>query len=439
MRKPAMRNFCRSLAGWVGSLICCTLLAANASYAEGTTSLPYHSLVILGKAVETDINPIVQGGRMLVPIRVISERLGANVTYDGISKSVRIEHNPHVIQLQIGVQKTSVDGKDITLDTAPIIYRNRTMVPLRFVSQALQYEVEWDQSSGVAMISNRSAEPVLHTVSRGESLWTISNHYQVPVSVLKEENQLKTDLIKEGMTLVIPRESRMAVQAMAHSGNLYVVQPGDSLSVIAKNHATTVEAIQQQNGMIQPILHMGQVISLPPGASPSAQPLMKYMQDQSLASPRYKFPLGTNVMYEPIVDTFGDSRTWGASGGSRRSHEGIDLVAPKGTPVYSVSDGKVVQIGWNQYGGWRLAILDETGKYQYYYAHLSAYTPSVRLGTKVKAGQMIGFVGNTGYGPAGTQGKFISHLHFGMYQSAGGRPVNPFYYLKYWETNRMQG
>ncbi|WP_277423830.1 M23 family metallopeptidase [Staphylospora marina] len=139
-----------------------------------------------------------------------------------------------------------------------------------------------------------------------------------------------------------------------------------------------------------------------------------------------------HVSYE---DTWGASRTYGG----KRQHEGTDIMAPKGTPVVSVSDGEVVRKGWNRLGGWRLMIRDEHHpQMHYYYAHLSKYADGVEEGEKVKRGQVIGYVGDTGYGPEGTTGKFPPHLHFGLYVSEGllpypWKPVNPYALLRVWE------
>ncbi|MDK2919623.1 MAG: peptidoglycan LD-endopeptidase LytH [Candidatus Petromonas sp.] len=106
------------------------------------------------------------------------------------------------------------------------------------------------------------------------------------------------------------------------------------------------------------------------------------------------------------VDDFGADRTYG---GSRR-HEGNDIMADKGTPIVSMTDGKVTKMEWNDYGGWRIGITTDKGTY-FYYAHLDRYEDGIKEGDKVKAGDVIGYVGDTGYGPPVTTGKFDPHLH----------------------------
>ena len=101
-------------------------------------------------------------------------------------------------------------------------------------------------------------------------------------------------------------------------------------------------------------------------------------------------------------DTFGAARA-DVSGGW---HHGEDIFAPLGTPLLAVADGTVYSVGWNDIGGWRVWLRDRAGN-EFYYAHLSAYSPLAVNGRQVKAGDVIGFMGKTGdaeFSPV--------HLHF---------------------------
>ena len=98
-------------------------------------------------------------------------------------------------------------------------------------------------------------------------------------------------------------------------------------------------------------------------------------------------------MYGPssFVDTFGAVRGDISSGW----HHGDDIFAPLGAPALAVAAGTVFSVGWNTIGGNRLWLRDGQGNL-FYYAHLSAFTPLAVNGTKVNAGDVLGFVGNTG-------------------------------------------
>lgn len=145
------------------------------------------------------------------------------------------------------------------------------------------------------------------------------------------------------------------------------------------------------------------------------------------------FPMEKGT-YDPFDDTWGAGRTFGGD----RTHEGNDIMAKTGVRLYSAVDGKVTQKRWRELGGYTLMI--ESNGYSLYYAHMIKYEPGIKEGDQVKKGQPIGYVGDTGYGPEGTRGKFAPHLHFGIYK--GSTAVNPFATLKHWEAGggpRMNG
>ncbi len=113
-------------------------------------------------------------------------------------------------------------------------------------------------------------------------------------------------------------------------------------------------------------------------------------------------------------DDFGVSRTYGY----RRNHLGHDMMSQVGTPVIAVESGYVAELGWNQYGGWRVGINSFDGKRYYYYAHLRQnrpYAEGLEKGDIVQAGDVIGYVGRTGYSAQENVNNIDEyHLHFGL-------------------------
>jgi len=107
-----------------------------------------------------------------------------------------------------------------------------------------------------------------------------------------------------------------------------------------------------------------------------------------LSTGGYVFPV-----YGPASfgDTFGAPRA-DVSGGW---HHGEDIFSPLGTPLLAVADGTVFSVGWNDIGGWRVWLRDRAGN-EFYYAHLSAYSPLAVNGRQVRAGDVLGFMGKTG-------------------------------------------
>lgn len=124
-------------------------------------------------------------------------------------------------------------------------------------------------------------------------------------------------------------------------------------------------------------------------------------------------PIAKNYPYNDY-DDFGVARSYGF----KRQHLGHDMMGQVGTPIIAVESGYVEAIGWNQYGGWRLGIRSFDGKRYYYYAHLRKnypYHKSLQEGSIVQAGDVIGYLGRTGYSRTeNTNNIDDAHLHFGI-------------------------
>ena len=96
-------------------------------------------------------------------------------------------------------------------------------------------------------------------------------------------------------------------------------------------------------------------------------------------------------------------------------------------------------MGWNQFGGWRVGIRDNHNSY-HYYAHLAKFEEDLKVGHIVEPGQVIGYVGSTGYGKEGTSGKYSPHLHYGIYKFNGRTEsaFDPYPFLLKWEKEAKQ-
>ncbi len=155
------------------------------------------------------------------------------------------------------------------------------------------------------------------------------------------------------------------------------------------------------------------------------------------------FPVPESSVNHKAVIRF--ENTWQAERnyGGKRKHEGIDLMADPDKsgyfPIVSMTDGTVEQVGWLEKGGWRIGIRSAGGNY-YYYAHFHSYIKEWKNGDQVKAGEVLGYMGDTGYGPEGTTGQFPVHLHVGIYlpsEEGGERAVNPYWMLRYLESQKL--
>ena len=180
-----------------------------------------------------------------------------------------------------------------------------------------------------------------------------------------------------------------------------------------------------------------------PGAPADAGPVCGDLRGAPEGG-RIVFPL-ERQFFSSYEDTWGAPRTQGG-------HEGTDLMAPSGSPEYAITDGTVVPVagsdadGWNTLGGNAVMLRADysIGPVQagdlFYYAHLERESP-LEIGTRVRAGQVIGYAGDTGQGPPGTSGLFPPHLHLGWYDGTGGREdapsgaMNPYPLLEWVKSN----
>ena len=124
-------------------------------------------------------------------------------------------------------------------------------------------------------------------------------------------------------------------------------------------------------------------------------------------------PIAKNYSFSHY-DDFGNSRSYGF----KRTHLGNDLMGSIGTPIIAVESGVIEHLGWNQYGGWRIGIRSFDTKRYYYYAHLRKnhpYAENMEEGKVIKAGDVIGYLGMTGYSTKENVNNInVPHLHFGM-------------------------
>jgi murein DD-endopeptidase MepM/ murein hydrolase activator NlpD len=124
----------------------------------------------------------------------------------------------------------------------------------------------------------------------------------------------------------------------------------------------------------------------------------------------------------PVGDPVSFSDTWGAARSGGRSHEGVDMLAPMGTPIYAYEDGVITSTSPSSLGGISLYLEGDSGN-EYFYTHLSGFVSGISANVRVSAGQHIAHNGDSG-NAAG-----IPHLHFEV-RPGGGAKVNPYPYAK---------
>jgi len=152
--------------------------------------------------------------------------------------------------------------------------------------------------------------------------------------------------------------------------------------------------------------------------------------DQAFASTSAPASAGLLLIPVPGIKVEQLSDTYAQSRGLGRSHDAIDIMAPRGTPVVAVDDGKVVKLFNSKQGGLTVYQFDREEKLAYYYAHLDRYADGVAEGSTLKRGELVGYVGSTGNANA-----LAPHLHFAVFVLGPekrwwkGTAVNPFLLL----------
>ncbi|HEX3868293.1 MAG TPA: M23 family metallopeptidase, partial [Gemmatimonadaceae bacterium] len=122
-----------------------------------------------------------------------------------------------------------------------------------------------------------------------------------------------------------------------------------------------------------------------------------------------------------VEDSFGDPRD------GERMHRAIDILAPRGTPILSADDGKILRMSTSTLGGISMYTVDPAGRLVYYYAHMDHYNGSVSVGRSIARGDTLGYVGTTGNAPKDTP-----HLHFQVMRWPAdnkywdGQPIDPY-------------
>ena len=259
-----------------------------------------------------------------------------------------------------------------------------------------------------------------YTIKKGDTFWSIAKAYQVNYMELKELNSdLDPDRLQLGQTIrlsypkhllnvvtseiveyekSIPYQTETQKDSSMYTYQTKVVRQGKEGTAMVKARLIKVNGIQKEKEVLSE-----EVIK---------EPVNKIVKKGTKAAPA-SVSRGSGRLTWPtkgrLTSRFG--KRWG------RLHKGIDLANSKGTPIYAAESGKVIFTG-RQGGYGNLIQIDHGGGMVTYYAHLSKI--AVSKGKSVSRGQLIGYMGSTGYSTG-------SHLHFEV--RINGNPKNPLSYL----------
>lgn len=178
-----------------------------------------------------------------------------------------------------------------------------------------------------------------------------------------------------------------------------------------------------------PLVATVATLEVKPAASPIRPASLKVSPPTSaevrdLADRQLLIPV-VGIPRSKLRDNFDEMR------GSKRRHDALDIMAPRGTRVVAVEDGRVAKLFTSAAGGLTVYQFDPQDQFAYYYAHLDRYAEGLAEGTILKRGDLVGYVGSTGNAPASAP-----HLHFTIFRLGPdkrwwkGAAVNPYPYLK---------
>lgn len=164
------------------------LLAFSILLAPSGTVQAAPNVVLNGSHLIFDTPPVIDNGRVLIPLRAIFEPLGAAVHWDSTSQTVTAVKGYQTFQLRIGAKTASNNGKSIDLDVPAKIVNGRTLVPVRFVSEALGCDVEWAAETQTVVISDRDITVYSDQQKRFKIFYPRDwlNHEQIELDVYED-------------------------------------------------------------------------------------------------------------------------------------------------------------------------------------------------------------------------------------------------------------
>lgn len=243
-----------------------------------------------------------------------------------------------------------------------------------------------------------------HTVSEGESLWSIARNYNISLnSILNFNKNIRSNVIHPNTNIKIPNMD----------GVLVKVRPNESLYTISQRYKVSVDNIIKVNNIQNPnVIRSGQEIFVP-GSNFDAPNAAEVIHRQRRSRNFLELPVQVGYVSSPY--------------GNRNHpilnrwifHEGIDIAAQHGTRIYAAADGRVTFSGWIR-GYGRVVVIQHSRGFETRYAHLDS--ARVRVNEWVEQGQYIARMGRTGR-VTGT------HLHFEVRRY--GEPLNPNQFINF--------
>lgn len=164
------------------------LLIGMATFASAQERNKIEVTVDGKQVVFAGAEPMMERGRIMVPLRGVFEQMGAYVTWNESERTVKAENGPNVVILNVGGRDAMINGKSVDLDAPARMVQGRAMVPLRFIGEAFGADVEWvDSMSTVVILTDKKGSPIVSSPRPVGTMMRIDSGTVIPV-------RLKTDL-----------------------------------------------------------------------------------------------------------------------------------------------------------------------------------------------------------------------------------------------------
>ncbi len=265
-----------------------------------------------------------------------------------------------------------------------------------------------------------------HLVAEGDTWFGIAEGAKVSIRSLLGTNDASQDqIIHPGDVVCLPPGATPSSSCTPSNAPTYTVESGDTWwDIAARAGVSMSKLLATNNTSAERTIHPGETVCLPVGTSVSSSG--GESSGTSSSRPAAASTRSSVIEALPMRGPCWFSDDWGDPRGGGRRHEGTDLFAEPRNYVYAVTDGTLTRRAWDQPGlrsgnAWWLTADDGTGTY-YFYAHLADFAPGLSVGSRVQAGEIIGFMGNTG-------NSAFPHLHFEIHPNGGGA-VNAYPLLR---------
>lgn len=172
------------------------IAASNTDDLSITLQIDNPIMTVNGQEKEIDpgmgTTPIIINDRTLLPVRAVVEEMGGNVEWNGDIQEVTLTYNEDTIRLVIDDTTAYLNDTAYTLDTAPTIINDRTMLPIRFIAESFNFDVDWNEGEQIVTISKKASEPVQTTPSVSDTEKSEENKILVAYFTVPETDDVDT-------------------------------------------------------------------------------------------------------------------------------------------------------------------------------------------------------------------------------------------------------